>query len=405
LHFDYDGTLFALSYALDCVEHELLGVTTNHGKRVAALSLLVADAYRLDQTSLQALASCAILHDCALTEYIQEEYRGNVAQAKEKIRHEFGRHCALGETYLQSLPFGGVTKGAILCHHEKADGSGPFGRKAEETPLFSRIIHAGDTMDTIWSLSTVTEAKRSGIVDALRKKRGTVYDEEIAEAMERIVMEKDFSFLGNDKIDEELKKLVPGGEISCSNQEFMDFASVFAKIIDYKSHFTCTHSQGIAKKALLMAHFYGDDEDTAAKYYVAGALHDIGKLTITNDVLEKPGKLSDGEYNYMQTHAWGTWKMLSPIKGFEDIAKWASRHHEKLDGTGYPFHLKAEELDHKDRLLACIDIYQALTEERPYKKALSHEEAVAILRKMDSLGKLDKGIIEDLNVAFAPEKE
>ena len=92
--------------------------------------------------------------------------------------------------------------------------------------------------------------------------------------------------------------------------------------------------------------------------------------------------------------------MLKGIRGIEDITRWAARHHEKLDGSGYPFGMTGEQLDSNDRLLACLDIYQALVEERPYKAGLSHEEAIGILRKMGNEGQLDNGVISDIDECF-----
>lgn len=140
----------------------------------------------------------------------------------------------------------------------------------------------------------------------------------------------------------------------------------------------------------------------AAKLYFAGALHDIGKLAVDRGVLEKPARLTDSEYRHIQDHAVWTYKILSGIQGLEDVTHWASNHHEKLDGSGYPQGLAAGQLDFWDRMLGCIDIYQALTEERPYKAGMTHAQAAAILRRMAGAGKLDESIVEDLCTQLAP---
>ncbi len=218
-----------------------------------------------------------------------------------------------------------------------------------------------------------------------------------AEAFLNLIREDDLSCLRNEKIDVFLHSLLPGGSVSCTPQELMDFAGVFARIVDYKSHFTKTHSIGIARKAYDMALFYHADTAQAAKLYFAGALHDIGKLVIDRDVLEKPDKLSTVEYKHIQTHVYYTYKILSDVPGLERITRWASYHHEKLDGTGYPFALTGDRLDQWERMMACLDIYQALTEERPYKKGMEHGEAIRILKTMAESGKLDMQIIQDID--------
>ena len=111
-------------------------------------------------------------------------------------------------------------------------------------------------------------------------------------------------------------------------------AELFARIIDYKSPFTKNHSLGIAQKAKQMAASLGWSEETCTKLYFAGALHDIGKLFIDHAVLEKPGRLENEEYLHIQTHADWTWRLLGKIHGFEEIKRWASYHHEKLNSSG-----------------------------------------------------------------------
>ena len=101
----------------------------------------------------------------------------------------------------------------------------------------------------------------------------------------------------------------------------------------------------------------------------------------------------------------GTWTLLSPIGGLEEITSWASLHHEKLDGSGYPFGYKADQLGKNERLMACLDIYQALVEERPYKAGLSHGEAMTVLYKMGASGQLDMDILNDINTCFLPQDE
>ena len=180
-----------------------------------------------------------------------------------------------------------------------------------------------------------------------------------------------------------------------------NFANLFAKIIDYKSEFTSRHSLGVAENAARLSTYLGDDEETVLKMYLAGALHDIGKVAIGNDILEKPGRLTDEEFSKMKNHAGYTYLILSQAEGMEDIRDWAALHHEKLDGTGYPFGKTADELNRQERIMACIDIYQALTESRPYKSGMTHEAACAILESMVQKGWIDGGITEQIRKCFA----
>ena len=102
----------------------------------------------------------------------------------------------------------------------------------------------------------------------------------------------------------------------------------------------------------------------------------------------------------MKHHAAYTYYILSEIEDFEELRDWAAFHHERLDGTGYPFRKTASELNTQERMMACVDIYQALTESRPYKPGMPHEKACAILREMAGKGWLDAGITEQVDACF-----
>lgn len=402
MRINLNDILFALSGALDCVEQELLGVTTNHGKRVAYLSVLMGRQMGLAGQELAELAGCAVLHDNALTEFIREEYnegRKNTETVRQKLPARKGRHCVMGERNAAYIPFRTDVKGAVLYHHENADGTGPFLKKAEETPIKAQIIHMADVLDAAWDFASLTEEKFKKVSDEVKRDQGTLFSEECAELFFRAV---DFSKMAELETlpDSLLMELVPGQELDYTGEEIRRIAALFARIIDYKSPFTGSHSMGIADKAEIMGRYYGYSEEKLTKIYLAGALHDLGKLTVDKDVLEKPGKLTDAEYAHVQNHAYGTYEMLSKIKGLEDVTEWASLHHEKLNGAGYPFGKKEEELSQEDRLMACVDIYQALTEKRPYKDGFSHEKAIGIMQEMADRFFIDKRIVGDLNIVF-----
>ena len=126
----------------------------------------------------------------------------------------------------------------------------------------------------------------------------------------------------------------------------------------------------------------------------------ISKKCIGNEILEKPDKLTDEEFDKMKNHAGYTYLILSQVNDFEDIRDWAALHHEKLNGKGYPFGKTADELNEPERIMACVDSYQALTEERPYKKGMSHEKACDILDDMAEKGFVDADISRKMRDCF-----
>ena len=395
--------LDSLTIALDFVEKEIINVPPYHGQRVASITNRLAKVFGLDQNKTFALTQAALLHDCALNEYFHDEMPNNKERAQER---DMGLHCKAGEKILSKLPFYDLIKDAVLYHHETADGNGAYGKKANETPLTARLIHFADVLDVNWNLSEkIDQNKYNSICKWVKDITGTIIDDECCKAFFETI---DFNFLSQiseDSVLNYLRSSIPYMEEDIPNEAMIDLCSIFADITDYKSHFTWRHSLGVADKAKIMAEYYGYTKEECQKLYIAGALHDIGKLMISNDILEKPGKLNSDEYKEIQNHAMGSYRLLENISGLEEIKRISSLHPEKLDGTGYPFGYTAEQLNKNERLMACIDIYQALVEERPYNKGLEHSVAIEILTKMGNEGQLDPQIIKDIDNCFKNIKE
>ena len=170
-----------------------------------------------------------------------------------------------------------------------------------------------------------------------------------------------------------------------------EFASV---IIDFRSPFTAMHSAGVSASAVELAKLLGMTEEQCMMMKIAGNLHDIGKLKTPKEILEKPGKLTDEEFNIIKEHPYFTWKILSHIEGLTVIMNWASYHHEKLNGRGYPFHYDADKICLGARVLAVADIFSAITEDRPYRKGMEKEKALEILKGDAERGDIDASIVE-----------
>ena len=394
---DFIEFLDSLSIALDYVEKELIGSATHHVQRVALMVNRTGEYMGMDKDKLFALMHVGILHDAALLEYILDEKPDSDEVMNEE---HMVAHCIAGENIAKRLPFYELVENAILYHHERADGSGAFGMTAEDTQVEAQLIHMADIIDVTFGLQEIDEDKFEKVNKWVAENRGIAISDECADAF---LASMDYEFLKSmegEKSVALLKKYLPDVEEEIDILTLKEMAGIFAEITDYKSHFTWRHSLGIADKAYKIGKMYGYDDEMCDKLFIAGALHDVGKMLISNDILEKPGKLTSDEYREIQNHAMGTWNLLHKIKGIEDITRWAALHHEKLDGTGYPFGIEASDLDNNERLLACLDIYQALIEKRPYKDGLSHGEAMSILRNMGQAGQLDQSIIEDIDRCF-----
>ncbi len=369
MRIDLNEILYSVSAGLDAVEHELLHVRKGHCKRIAALSIMLGKNLGMSQDELIDLAAFSILHDNALTQVNQEEIEYKKYNNGEGYsENDFNvRRCTIGESNTRYMPFRTNNRDVILLHHENADGSGPQGRTYDRTPIKAQIIHLADTIDNKYDLTTTDRNNHGAIIYFVKSNAGRMFSREIADTFCKTFKMKHLSAVSLDHIDGYLRKSTKHFNDEYSPQEVVNLATLIAKIVDFKSHYSCTHSTGVAKLCDVMARYYGFDEVKRTKFYLAGSLHDIGKLMIDNSILQKPGKLNEYEYELMKQHAYYTYDILEHIKNMDDIMAWASHHHEKLNGTGYPFGLKADQLSLEERIMTCCDIYQALTEERAYQ--------------------------------------
>ncbi len=405
-------TLYALSFALDTVQYEMGGISNEHGKHVAFISFLMGKYLKYDTDKLNDLVGLAILHDNAFTEYVREEYNNgelydydSLASEDEivKIRNGFlnqPMHNIVGEKNISLIPFRTNVKSVILYHHENADGSGPLHIKEKDTNELAQIIHIADMMDVLFDLKTLNEKEFDEAIKKIKNLEGKLFSKKMVDTLCYSLSYNDILDLQNEGAVPYLKRNLKSYVYDYSDQEIKNICQFFAQIIDYKSSVTKNHSLGVADKCYKMAKFYNFDDDKAIRFYFAGAFHDIGKLIITNDILEKPGKLTTVEFEKIKNHAKATELILSGIEGIDDIRRWASRHHEKLDGTGYISGLDASNLSFEERLLACIDIYQALIERRSYKSDFSHDDSIDIMKKMADNNKIDKDIVLDIEKYF-----
>lgn len=401
MEIDIIGLLSAFSFALDCVEAELIHVTSNHGKRVAYMSVCMAEKMGVSDDALRDLAACALLHDNALTQYINEEFYSDISNidtlkvsSDDITPRQLGMHCIYGEKNLEKYPFKTGVKDVILYHHEEADGSGPFEKKWTEVPLFARIIHFSDMLDAFCKAQKFDEDVFNKAVHFIEKNKDKRFDSEVTKMFFDAFDKEEFSRLGDEHIEEYFWEKVPCEKSFYSFNVLKDLADLFAKIIDYKSEFTSRHSLGVARTASKISEIMGYDKVICDKMYLAGTLHDVGKIAIGNEILEKPARLTDEEFAKMKNHAGYTYMILSKDDGFEEIRDIAAFHHERLDGSGYPFGKRADELTTLQRIMACADIYQALTEKRPYKDGMDHDKACEILKDMADKNWIDKNITE-----------
>jgi len=391
-----DSLIKSIAAALDIVESELVGTSTNHGKRIAVLCAKMGKVLGKNTEEITALTVCALLHDSALTEYIlSEKMDGDSDKAMKK-------HCEIGQRNVDALCFKTNVKDFVLYHHEHADGTGPFGIREGEGPLEAELITIADSLDAKYHLQRLTQEELPGIRNIIVNETGKHYGKKAAQTMLEILDWSTILSLKDDVIKQTAVDSLSPWTVDVQTETVLGLAGFVARIIDYKSAFTHKHSTQIANKAWFMGKYYKYDMEKLSELYLAAALHDLGKLAIPSEILEKPGKLTNEEFDIIKRHVRITWELLKDVEGFETICQWASNHHEKADGNGYPFGKKVNDLDFNSKLLVCLDLYQAICEERPYHPGRNHADTMKIINEMADTGKIDKDIVKDIDIVLAP---
>ena len=196
------------------------------------------------------------------------------------------------------------------------------------------------------------------------------------------------------------------------NRETMTFVTeiteAFAKVIDMKDAYTNGHSSRVAQYTAMLAKELGCDDETVEKYYRIALLHDIGKIGVPPEVLNKAGKLTDDEFHVIQSHTSQGYETLKDISIMPELAVGAQAHHERPDGRGYPNHLKGDQIPRVAQIIAVADCFDAMYSNRPYRNRMNFDKVVSIIKEVSGtqlstdvvdafLRLVDKGEFRDPN--------
>jgi HD-GYP domain-containing protein (c-di-GMP phosphodiesterase class II) len=288
--------------------------------------------------------------------------------------------CHRGAEIARKMRFSEAVAQGIQNLDEHWDGSGlPEGIVGLGIPIYSRIALLAQVVDVFQTSGDIEAAYRE-----VQHRSGTWFDPQLAEAFKRIARKPDFwSTLRSDHLQAALYALEPAQELKTVDEDYLDdIAAAFAQVIDSKSPYTSGHSERVTLFTDLIAEQMGLADEQRRWLKRAALLHDIGKLGVSNSILDKAGKLDADEWAAMQMHAAYSETILSRIAAFADLAAIAGAHHERLDGKGYPRGLKGDQIALETRIITASDIFDALTADRPYRAAMPVSKAMTIMADM-----------------------
>lgn len=367
---DVNELLSAFSLALDLAENK----TFEHAQRTAYIALRLADELAVSEDEKKDIYAAALLHDVGLVNALADVHSDQTNLEK---------HCYEGSDIVKPLSLSPMVSENILWHHANWDGDGPFALSGNDIPIGAQTVYLADQLDLLLKSLPSLSTERFKVVQYAKAGSGKMFSPDLVQAF-LAIQEKELFWLeyGHYNMSEVIARLQPKNEIKVNLDGMEKIAQTFAKIIDNKSPFTHYHSQGLSHLLSLLCAEYGFDEDTTKTMKISGLLHDLGKLAIPNEILDKPGKLTTLEFQLIKSHSYYTKLILSRVEEFRVIKEWAGNHHETLDGKGYPEGLAKKQLSKQERMVATCDVYQALTEERPYRHALTKSEVFRIMGEL-----------------------
>ncbi|GBE53820.1 cyclic di-GMP phosphodiesterase response regulator RpfG [bacterium BMS3Bbin14] len=374
--------LLSLSDAMDLASPEM----AQHQQRTAFIAWEISKTAGLSEKMMEDIFVASLLHDIGFF------------RVEEKLafirfeRDDTNPHCMRGAFLLKQIPFLSDKSDLVRFHHrewrhwhEPIDTSYVLG---------SQIISLADYVERLVNRDHYILHQHDQVIAKIISLSGKTFHPDIVDLFVRTARREEFWLdLASPRLYSILLHTGPYKSKEIDILGISPIAKTFKSIIDFKSKFTSTHSTGVSACAVKISSIFGLTDTEIQLMGVAGDLHDLGKLAIPEKILEKEGKLTREEFAVIKSHTYFTYSLINTIAGLKQIAQWAAYHHEKLDGSGYPFRCVAAELDTKARIMAVADIFTAVAEDRPYRPGMSKKEVIRILKQQAEKGLLDSRIV------------
>lgn len=385
---DLRHVIYALSDALDLVGMDDVG----HGKRVGIMAYACGKQAGMAESEATFLFDLGMLHDIGVS---STEVHRNLLAEFDWVGSQV--HCETGFGLLRAFPPLAALAVPVRHHHTRWDQLPAL--EIDPTQAWqANLIFLTDRVDALAAPHhrTGTVLMHTGAIrDLIQQRARTFFAPDLVELFLEASRTEAFWLLLEPRSVQTFVQdiLDQGTSYEASMGDLRQLAEIFSRIVDAKSPFTAEHSLGVAGLARLLAERAGLDTDSCAKIEIAGLLHDVGKLRVPDGILDKPGALDQQERQIINTHSFETYQILRHIKGFEEITPWAAYHHEEPGGSGYPFRLDGRTLPIEARLLRVADIFQAMVQDRPYRKGLGREQVLGFLEHMVTTGRLESDIV------------
>lgn len=391
--------LYPLLSSITSTTELISKILVDHHKKVTFMAATIGQALGLDEHSLRQLILAAAVHDV-----------GGLTIGTRLASFEFEvvnleHHTLPGYALMAGFePFRDLAR-IIRFHHVYWQNGQGLLDNGEEVPLLSHIIHLSDHIVAQLDQNREILSQMTDIVEWITARTGDMFVPEQVEAFREVTAKEAFWLdLISPSVCTIVHERFPLAGMELDRSELLALVEIFRRVIDFRSRFTATHSSGVAAVAVALAEYSGFRPDNPDKIKIAGLLHDIGKLVVPAEILENHHGLTHDDFAVIYKHLYFSAEILRGIEGFEDIGHWGALHHERLDGTGYPYRKVAADIPQGARIIAVADTFTALMEDRPYRYGVSAVDTARIMQNMAAYQKLDEDLVtlicdklEDIN--------
>lgn len=372
--------IHCLSRAMDLVSRAVV----NHHLRVGYFASALATEAGLPEEAQRDLLVAGLLHDAGAL---------SLKNRLDALQFESDglAHAEAGYRLLRPYPRLQRVAEYVRLHHTPYRELGADG---EWVPEGTGILTLADRIDVLIDRGVPVRMQVEDIRRRIKAQAGRMLDPAHVDLFLRYGADSEF-WVGAEQPDRQLREMTtPSLQRELLGlDEVLTLSGLFSRIIDFRSRFTSTHSSGVAECATALARMVGFAGEEQKIMRVAGNLHDLGKLAVPAEILDKPGPLDTKEWRIMRDHAYYTQQVLSDLPGLESIAKWAGEHHERLDGQGYPHGMGKWELSMGSRIVAVADVFTAVTEDRPYRSGMNRNGVLAVLEELSGVA-LDQEVVQ-----------
>jgi len=380
--------LSSLSNATDLISPILV----DHHKKVSFIAATLGQTAGLSGPEVRELAMAGAVHDI-----------GGLSIRRRLDSFDFevsdpDLHTVPGFVLLSGFPpFAGLAR-LVLYHHVYWQNGRGREERGEVVPILSHFLHLADRIAVRIDPRREILSQKEEITRGIVAGTGKLFVPEQVEAFRETAAREAFWLdLISPEVCDILQERLHLDDLVLDCDQLPGLAELFRKLIDFRSRFTSTHSSGVAAVGVELGVKCGFNRDERERMLLAGLLHDVGKLVVPTEILAKHAPLTGEDFAVIRKHPYYSAWILGDIEGFGEISRWAALHHERLDGSGYPYRPPADEIPAGARILAAADTFTALTEDRPYRCAMSRSGTDQVLRNMAAHNKLDPRYVDQIH--------